>query len=235
MYSSESKYKKEGLKMKKEKSLFITICTFAVFLLWTVGVKFIDVQAVGPQGSAVGFATINSFYHDLTGVHMSLYTITDHLSIIPIGFVLSFGILALIQLIKRKSLLRVDRFLLLFGIFYITVAITYIFFEIVVINYRPILIDGRLEPSYPSSTTMLVLCVMITSLIELKPRIKRTTLKKLTVTSITVFTVFMVVCRFLSGVHWFSDIIGGGLLSASLVSLYCFLRKIELFKENKTL
>ena len=98
----------------------------------------------------------------------------------------------------------------------------YIFFEINVFNYRPVLINGYLEASYPSSTTMLVMCVMPTALMQLNNRIKNQILRWCVASVITAFTMFMVLGRLISGVHWLSDIIGGALLSAGLVLLYRF-------------
>ena len=140
----------------KKKKLCIAIAFLATFALWTAIVRFVDVKAIGPDGSSVGLATLNGFVHKLTGVNWILYTVTDWLGLVPIAVALGFAILGLAQLIKRKSLWKVDRDILLLGIFYIVVIAFYVFFEIVVINYRPILIDGRIEASYPSSTTMLV-------------------------------------------------------------------------------
>ena len=190
------------------------------FVLWTVLVRTVDVASIGPQGTAVGFSMLNGFVHGLTGVNMPLYTITDWLGLVPIAVCLGFAALGLVQLIKRKSLLLVDRSILLLGAFYAVVIIMYVFFEVAVINYRPILIDGRLEASYPSSTTMLVMCVMPTALLQVSSRIKSVTLKKCITLLIILFILFMVIARVLSGVHWFSDIIGGLLLSAGLVSAY---------------
>ena len=101
----------------------------------------------------------------------------------------------------------------------------YLLFEKVVVNYRPILIEGKPEASYPSSTTLLVLSVMPTFLIQMNARIKREGLRKLAAVVILAFTVFMVGGRLISGVHWLSDILGGVLLSAGLVMLYAFARK----------
>ena len=151
---------------------------------------------------------------------MNLFEQTDWLSIIPLGIVAGFGILGLVQLVKRRSILKVDRSILLLGGFYIVVMALFVFFEIVVINYRPVLINGLLEASYPSSTTMLVLCVMPTALIQLKARIKAEGLKKMLAVTIIAFDLFMVTGRLISGVHWLSDIVGGALLSAGLVLLY---------------
>ena len=142
------------------------------FVMWTVAIRFIDVQAIGPQESSVGFATINQFVHTLTGVHMSLYTITDWLGLVPLMFVMGFGTLGLIQWIKRKHLLKVDYSILVLGGFYILVMAAYVLCEVFVINYRPVLIDGYLEASYPSSTTMLVMCVMPTAIMQFDTRIK---------------------------------------------------------------
>ena len=191
-----------------------------VFALWTVLVRFVDVGSIGPEGSSVGFATLNGFVHELTGVNWFLYTVTDWLGIVPIAVALGFAILGLVQLIKRKSLWKVDHSILALGVFYIVVMAAYIFFEVVVINYRPTLIDGYLEASYPSSTTMLVMCVMPTAAMQLNVHIKNTVLRRCAVITIVAFTVFMVIGRLVSGVHWITDIIGGALLSAGLVTMY---------------
>lgn len=210
--------------MRKEdqRILFIAICMLAAFVLWTAAVCFVDVEVIGPQESSVGFSRINRFMHNLTGVHISLYKITDWLGLIPIGFVMGFAGLGLIQWIKRKHLLKVDHSILLLGGFYMIVMAVYVFFETVVVNYRPILIEGHLEASYPSSTTVLVLCVMPTAVMQLNVRIKNGVFKRCAATVITAFMVFMVVGRTVSGVHWFTDIVGGALLSAGLVTMYVF-------------
>ena len=189
-------------------------------MLWTAAVCFIDVQSIGPAGSSVGFAAINCWFHHLAGVHMTLYTVTDWLSLIPLAFVLGFAALGLTQWIRRKSLLRVDRSILVLGGFYLVVITAYVFFEHVVVNYRPVLIAGVLEASYPSSTTLLVLTVMPTAAMQLYSRIRCPACRQAAAAAIIVFTAFMVVARLISGVHWLTDIIGGILLSAGLVMLY---------------
>ena len=137
--------------MKKEKSqkvLLSGIAMVVLFILWTVAISLIDVQPIGPQNSSVGFATLNGFIHSLTGVHMAIYTVTDWLGLIPLCFILGFALLGLIQLIKRKSLFKVDSSILVLGAFYIVVMAAYLFFEFYVVNYRPVLINGFLEASY---------------------------------------------------------------------------------------
>ena len=204
--------------MKKhfKHSLFL----FSLFLLWTVSVCFIDVKNIGPQNSSVGLSSLNLFFHKLFGVHLNLYYITDFLSIIPLLFIAGFGFIGLIQLIKRKNILKVDFNIIMLGVFYIVVMAFFVFFEIFSINYRPILIEGVLEASYPSSTTMLSVCVMLTAAFQFNIRIKNKTLKKSVSLLIYIFTFFMITARLISGVHWFTDIIGGLLLSFSLVFMY---------------
>ena len=208
------------MKKKNRRSFWIGAGLLAVFVLWTVLICFVDVQAIGPEGSSVGFSTINGFIHELTGVNWFLYTVTDWLGLVPIGVAFGFAVLGLVQWIKRKSLLKVDRSILTLGGFYIVVMAVYILFEIVVINYRPTLINGHLEASYPSSTTMLVMCVMPTAMMQLRARIKNDLFRRCVMFAIAVFIAFMVIGRLVSGVHWISDIIGGVLLSAGLVMMY---------------
>ena len=207
--------------MEKRRRLFFAgVSLLASFVLWTVLIRFVDVQSIGPRESSVGFATLNNYVHDLTGVNMSLYVITDWLGLVPIAVALGFAILGLVQLIKRKSLRKVDHSILALGVFYIAVMAAYVFFEMVVINYRPTLIAGYLEASYPSSTTMLVMCVMLTAAMQLNVRIKNIMNRRCMIITIVVFTAFMVIGRLLSGVHWITDIIGGALLSTGLVAVY---------------
>ena len=204
----------------KKKKFCIALGLLGAFALWTIAISLIDVQAIGPQGSTVGFATLNSMVHKLTGVHMQLYTITDWLGLVSVAFGFGFALLGLAQWIKRKNILKVDRSILILGAFYIVTLAAYLFFESYVINYRPVLIAGYLEASYPSSTTLLVLCVMPTAGMQLQGRIKSHALRKVVTVAITAFIVFMVVGRLVSGVHWLTDIIGGILLSAGLVMIY---------------
>ena len=214
------------MKKKSRRLFFVGVSLLAAFVLWTVLIRFVDVQAIGSQESSVGFATLNGFVHNITGVNMSLYVITDWLGLVPIGVAFGFAVLGLVQWIKRKSILKVDRSILALGVFYIVVMAAYIFFEVVVINYRPTLIDGYLEASYPSSTTMLVMCVMPTAMMQLRARIKNEIFCRCVIFAITAFIAFMVIGRLVSGVHWITDIIGGALLSTGIVLMYYAINNI---------
>lgn len=205
-------------KQSKQK-LLRAVCLLAAFVLWTLAVSLVDVQAIGPEGSSVGFATLNGAFHRLTGVHMAVYHLTDWLEVVPLGIVLGFAFLGLVQLIQRKSLLKVDYSILALGVFYVVVIAAYVLFEVLKINYRPVLIEGVLEASYPSSTTLLVLCVMPTAIPQLG-RVRGERLRRGLACAIVVYTAFMVFGRLVSGVHWLTDIVGGALLAAGLVMLY---------------
>ena len=210
------------MKKTRKNSIIITVSLLLAFVIWTLLVKIVDVEAIGPNNTKVGFATLNGAFHAFTGVNMMLYAITDWLGLVPVAVVLGYGFFGLVQWIKRKSILKVDRDIIALGIFYVAVVGVYVLFEYVVINYRPILIEGYLEASYPSSTTMLVACVMPTAMIWIKKRIRNSILRRATLALIAIFIGFMVISRLISGVHWLSDIVGGILVSSGLVSAYFF-------------
>lgn len=190
------------------------------FGLWTLAVCTMDVQPIGPRGTAVGLAEMNQWAHELTGVHLSFYVLTDWMGLIPVAVGAGFGVLGLCQWIGRKSIRKVDADILLLGGFYLALLAAYLLFEKWVVNYRPVLLDGHLEASYPSSTTLLTLFVMGTAVMQCNARIGHTMLKRCLTLGIAALTAFIVLGRLYSGVHWLSDIIGGMLLSAAMVSLY---------------
>ena len=214
--------RKGGMKMKqnKKKHLWMGIWFLLAFLLWTALIRCVDVQAAGPNGTKVGFAAFNLWFHHLTGVHMTIYTITDWLGLVPIAVCLGFGVVGVFQLIRRRSLLRVDPDIILLGLYYILVILAYLVFEMVPINYRPILIGGALEASYPSSTTLLVLSVMPTLKHQIDRRTDKPLVRNVTGLFVIAFSAFVVIGRLIAGVHWATDIIGAVFLSMGLFLLY---------------
>lgn len=190
------------------------------FVLWTFMIQTVDVQPVGVNGTTVGFASVNTWFFHLTGVHMSIYTITDWLGLVPIAVCVGFGLLGLTQWIRRKSIASVDRDILLLGGYYILVILGYLIFEMIPINYRPVLINGAMEASYPSSTTLLVLGVMPTLIFQVNRRMADTPARKAIVVLTVLFSAFMVIGRIIAGVHWLTDILGSVILSAGLYLIY---------------
>ena len=208
--------------MKKQgKTHFASGCLLiAAFILWTFLIQTVDVQPIGANGTKVGFATINNVFHKFTGVHIALYTITDWLGLVPIFICMMFGGMGSAQLIRRKNFFQVDCDLIILGIYYMVVIFGYLIFEMIPINYRPILIEGVLEASYPSSTTLLVLSVMPTLSEQVRRRTANTLLKDMATVFVICFSSFMVLGRLISGVHWLTDIIGSIMLSAGLFCIY---------------
>ena len=211
------------MKDTRKRDLLAGIVLVAAFALWTVAIRLIDVQNAGPLGSEVGFATINVWFHRLTGVHMLIYTITDWLGLVPIIICMCFGVLGLVQMIHRRSFLKVDSDILLLGAYYVVVILGYLLFEMMPINYRPILIGGNLEASYPSSTTLLVLSVMPTLKYQSERRIAKPVTRKAIAVFVIVFSAFMVLGRLIAGVHWATDIVGSVFLSSGLFMIYRFM------------
>lgn len=207
--------------MRKTKRIVsVGILLLAAFAVWTFLIQTVDVQRIGPRQSAVGFATVNGWFHRLTNVHWMLYTLTDWLGLVPIVVCLLFACVGLAQLVQRRSLLKVDLDILLLGVYYVLVIFAYLLFEMIPLNYRPVLIEGILEASYPSSTTLLVLSVMPTLHFQAERRLKNSMLRRCIRVLTVLFSVFMVVGRLLSGVHWLTDIVGAILLSGGLFLLY---------------
>lgn len=208
------------MKKNGKKELKVGGSLLVIFTIWTGLVQCVDVKPIGANTTDIGFSTLNSYFHQMTGVYMTLYTITDWLGLIPIFVCVVFGGLGLVQLIKRKSLFKVDKDLILLGIYYFIVIMGYLIFEMIPINYRPILIEGRLEASYPSSTTLLVLSVMPTLLLQIKRRSTHILITKIVSVVTILFSLFMVIARLTCGVHWLTDIIGALILSTGLYYLY---------------
>lgn len=215
---------------RAQKKYIFTAGLFVLFIVYTLLVMTIDRQHIGPNNSEVGFATVNLAVFQALGRSDFWYSFTEYLGYIAILVVLGFGIVGLYQMIRRKNFFRTDLEILVLGGFYIVLAAIYVFFEKVVINYRPVLEEGQLEASYPSSHTMLVCCVMATAILQFNRMIKNQTIRILADIAAVSMIALMVLGRLLSGVHWLTDIIGGVIISAALVMLY--LSVVQMLKDK---
>lgn len=205
---------------KSKKKFMIAGGLLFVFILFTVAVMKVDVAAIGPKDSLVGLSKINDFMFKKLGTHPIWDMITEVLLVTAFLIVLLFGVIGIKQLIERKSLWKVDHGILLLAVFYVFLAAFYELFEVVVVNYRPILEDGELAASFPSSHTMLI-CSIVGSAMVLFDRMLTNKVVRNAVEIIGgIILILAVIGRLLAGVHWFTDILGGVLLSAALVMFY---------------
>ncbi len=220
------------MKKNGKRFLWFGIAFVVVFAIWTTLIQIIDVQPFGVNGTDIGFAAVNSRFYKLTGVHMTVYVLTDWLGLVPVFVCILFGCIGFVQLVKRRSLVKVDYDILLLGIYYIVVIAGYLIFEMIPINYRPILIEGRMEASYPSSTTLIVLSVMPTLILQVNCRVENESVKRVISIITMLFTVFMVIGRLICGVHWLTDIVGSVLLSVGLFWAYKGIVLMKVCKER---
>ena len=210
----------------KKRDFLISGILLLIAITFTILVKVVDVKQIGVNNSSIGFATLNQF----TGVNIIWYHITDWLGLIPVFMAIVYAFIGLIQLIKRRSIFKVDKEIILLGLYYIIVIALYVFFEKVIINYRPILMNGFLEASYPSSHTLMTICICGSSILINKKLFNNKITKVINYLSIIIITI-TVVGRLISGVHWFTDIIGGILISSGLLMTFYSLLSI-INKEN---
>lgn len=205
----------------KTKTIAAVIC-LVLFLLLIAAVKTVDVAPIGPEETSIGLSGINGAIHEATGVSKLLYKLTIYLGYLSILAGLCFALFGLIQLIQRKSLLKVDREILVLGCLLVVLALLYVLFEFVVIDFRPVVMPGEAHPeaSFPSSHTMLTFVILGSIMMIIGRYVKNRSLRTLIQVICGLLILVMVFCRLLSGVHWFTDILGGVLISGALLFLF---------------
>lgn len=204
-------------KKNRTSKLFILLAVISIF--YTILIKFIDVKPIGPENSQVGFSTLNNFVFNLTGKIDFWTYISDILVALSVLIAIFFAGLGIYELVKRRKIKLVDKELIWLGIFYCLIAIIYIIFNKIVINYRPILTDGILEPSFPSSHTLIATFICGSAILVNKRLFKDKKIKYINM-AITIIMILTPITRLVSGVHWTTDIIGGVLYKGTLLALF---------------
>lgn len=205
----------------KSKTRFILSGIYAaMFAVLIILLKTVDVAQIGPEQTSVGFASINQAVHGLLGENELWYEVTDKLGKVILLIPCIFALVGLIQLIQRKSLVKVDYEVLSLGGLYVVTAACYALFEVWIINYRPVLMQNERYPeaSFPSSHTVLACVILGSTIIVLNRYIKAKSLRIILQILCEICLVVLVVGRLMSGVHWFTDILGGLTLSAALLA-----------------
>lgn len=203
-----------------KRNFLITGILFIAFALFTILILIVDVQPIGPGGTSVGFASFNGMVTSVFPYNEAFYKISKFSGLLSFVIVGGFGLYGLLMLIVRKSLKKVDRDILILGGFYILVLFIYIISNKIIINYRPVILDEGLEASYPSSHTMLAITVMVTAMMQFDSRVKSKRLLLSLEGAMVFLMLTVIISRFVSGVHWATDIAGSVFLSTALVMLY---------------
>ena len=221
----------------KQKVLFISsIVLFVLFVLTTILAATVDKGAGGESLAVVGLSSINTNIFDTLGKSDTLDKITDILLILSFLVVLLNAALGALYLIKYKKL---DLSLVILGCFYILCLILYVLFDHIHINYAPLLDEGELKESFPSSHVLASVFIFLSSIITINHNVNKRIIKNVLLITTILLSLLMVVFRLLSGWHWFTDILAGELLGLFLVSSYSLItlaldkRFIELNKDKK--
>jgi len=193
-----------------------------LFLILVLLLLTFDVAPIGPEGTRIGLAHINQYVLDLLGVNIFWYTITDWLGLAALAVALFFALMGFLQLVKRKSFLKVDKSILMLGGLYMIVISLYVFFELVIVNYRPIIMPGAVHPeaSFPSSHIMMVCVIMGSAMVLIKQYVKSNLARMVLQVMCAAVILVTIYGRLISGLHWFTDILGGLLLSLALLLFY---------------
>lgn len=205
---------------------------YVLFLALIVLLCLVDRMPRG-DGTEIGLATLNCgcfaavalLNGSIDGnleLSMKLYKLTEYLGYFAILMLCVFALIGFLQLLRRRSLKKVDREILAMGGLFIVTLVIYVFFEKVVINCRPIIMpaESGFEPSFPSSHTVMSIVILGSAALVLKKYVPSPALCTLLRIACVLLILVMVCCRFLSGCHWFTDILGGVLVSLALLFLF---------------
>ena len=210
---------------KRKKIAFLMIwdaILLLAFVVFTVIVSTCDVCKIDGAAAEVGLSKINEFFFARLHYNDVLYSISKYLGYALFLIIAYFGFLGLKQLIEKKSVFKVDKEILLFGGMCVVMLSIYVLFEKAIINYRPIIVDASegIEASYPSSHTFLAICLCGAGIIMFGKYIQNKNVQKLVSISLAIAGIIVVLCRFLSAVHWFTDIVGSLILGAFVIMTF---------------
>ena len=202
----------------------LAACFGALFVILLVLLLTVDIAPIAADGGRVGLATLNESVWKAIGVNPTLYKVAKYTGYLALLVAAGLALLGLIQLVGRRSLAKVDRELLVLAGLYAATLAFYLAFEVFVVNVRP----TAPEASFPSSHTLLAITFFGSALPLCRKYLQKKPICLCAQVALCVLLVVTTLCRFLSGVHWLTDILGGVLLGAALLCLFAgFVKRVE--------
>ena len=203
----------------KRQSWFLIATTLTVFfVVFTLTLKLVDMQSDSSQ--FIGWASINIWWRDLIGVHFSWHIISHFIALISLLVLTGILIWQVITVFHRRKLSALTRNWWVFDITLLALGLSYLLFQIVAINYRPIQVDGAIEISYPSSHSLLITTTWLLIIFRLRREIQSQTWRRILIIVGWTLMLTGVIARLLCGYHWFTDIVGGVLLGTVFAAWY---------------
>ena len=224
--------------MNRKTRYVLPAVSFILFSVLIILIKTVDVAKTGVGDTQIGLYHINSAVYSFFGggVNTVWYKLTQITGYLSIAAGAIFAFCGLLQAIKRKSVLKIDKEIYaLIGLYFLTAAV-YAFFEKVIINFRPVIMEGETAPeaSFPSSHTVLAVVLMGSIFLLIQKYVKQQTVVYVIKALCAAVAVITVIGRLIAGVHWFTDILGGVIISVCLLSLfYAVIRGFENKKETQ--
>ena len=208
--------------MKTQKNYIVAAVLWLIFIVYTILVMKVDVQPIGPEGSSVGLAGLNQSINGHLPYNDTLHTITGITGYLALFLAACVGFVGFLQFVKKKSISKVDPDIIVFCLYVVAVLAAYILFEKCIVNYRPLILDAAegLEASYPSSHSLLAVSFMGAVMVWLGGRMEKGTVRNISLAVCLLIAAITVIGRLFSGVHWFTDIIGGILIGMAFVMTY---------------
>lgn len=223
------------MKENNKRNKFAAVLITALTVLFTIMVVTFDVQAIGPNGTSVGFASINKVFADLFAYNENFDKISDVIMYFSFLLVLAAVFMGVVELVKRKSLFKVDSEIIVYGVVLVILVILKVAFDKIALNYRPVLVPGEteLEASFPSTHAMISTALFAGFCMVINPYLKDKKIKTTVNALIGILIALEVVCRVIAGVHWLTDIIGGLLFAFTLaVAMKAVIGIIDSKKKN---
>lgn len=210
----------------RRKSLDIIISIlWLILLIFTILVSFVDVKIFNVTNTKIGLYSLNKIFlvNSINSNYINI--ISNGIFLICLLVIILMLLLITFEYFKTKKINKNN--LNFFIHFLIMVLIWIIFDKILIINYRPILINGNIEGSYPSTHVMVSTFVLLFLSDQLKKIFKND--KIFYIISIGLI-IIQSISRILLTMHWFTDIIGGLLIGCLL--FFTFLRGEYGFNNN---